>query len=197
MNRGKRITNRTRSAIKTSLDELLQGKNYPDITVDEITRKANVGRSTFYNHYQSKAQVLVEIHRDMFEHLFSGLTTLESWYAPEPPPEIILFLKESRSLGRSPFLLTYKLGSDLDYLMSHINLQLTATIEIKLRGINSDRESSIPLPILAQSISSLYSGMIMSWFTNFHSTDIQEFTSNIHRMARALLFEAFGKNQKD
>ena len=58
----------------------------------------------------------------------------------------------------------YKLGSDLDYLMSNINLQLMAKNEKRLRNAFNDGDSTIPFPILALSISNLYSGLIMSWF---------------------------------
>lgn len=194
MNRGERIANKTQSAIKNSLLELMRKKNYPDISVSEITQRGNVGRSTLYKHYQSKADVLVDIHKDMFEHLFSCLSTSESWFAPEPPSELISFFEESRRLGRNPFSLSYKLGSDLDFLVSNVNLQLTATIEERLRNLWNDGDSSIPLPILAQSISSLYSGLIMSWFTNFQSSNVRQFATDIQRMTRALIVEAIGKN---
>ena len=55
MNRGERISIRTKSAIKKALLELIDEKNYPEITVHEITKRGNVGRSTLYRHYQSKA----------------------------------------------------------------------------------------------------------------------------------------------
>lgn len=194
LNRGERIVNKTKSAIKMALLELIQEKNYPDITVSEITERGNVGRSTLYKHYQSKANVLVDIHKDIFEHLFGGLSTLESWFATKPPSELIFFFKESRRLGRNPFSLSYKLGSDLDYLIRNINLQLTATIEERLRNICIDGDSRIPLPILAQSISSLYSGMIMSWFTKFQSYDIRQFATNMHKLTRSLILESIGKN---
>ena len=51
MNRGERIANKTKSAIKKALLELIQEKNYPDITVSEITERGNIGRSTLYKHY--------------------------------------------------------------------------------------------------------------------------------------------------
>jgi AcrR family transcriptional regulator len=194
MNRGERIANKTKSAIKKALLELIQEKNYPDITVSEISERGNIGRSTLYKHYQSKAEVLVDILKDMFEHLFCGLSTSVSWFAPEPPSELFLFFERYRRSGKNPFLLSYKLGSDLDYLMSNINLQLTAIIENRLRNAFNDEDSTIPFPILALSISNLYSGLIMSWFTKYQSSDIRQFATDIHRMARALIYEAIGKS---
>lgn len=194
MNRGERIANKTKSAIKNALLELIREKNYPDITVSEITQRGNIGRSTLYKHYQSKADVLVDIHKDMFEHLFSGLSTSESWSTSEPPSELILFFEKLRKVGVNPFLLSYKLGSDLDYLINNINFQLTATIEKRLYNSFNDGDSSIPLPILALSISNVYSGLIISWFTNFQSSNVRQFATNMQRMIRALIVEAIGEN---
>jgi len=193
MIRGERIISRTKSSIKNALLELIQEKNYPDITVGEITERGNIGRSTLYKHYKSKADVLVDIHKDMFAHLFSGMSTSESWFSPEPHPELILFFERYQRLGKNPFLLSYKMGSDLDYLISNINSQLTSIIEKRLRNFFDDGDSIIPLPILAQSLSSLYSGLIMSWFTKFQSSDVQEYATIMQKMTGALIFEALGK----
>jgi AcrR family transcriptional regulator len=193
MIRGERITSKTKASIKNALLELIQEKNYPDITVGEITERGNIGRSTLYKHYQSKADVLVDIHKDMFEYLFGSLSTSESWFSQEPPPELVLFFEKHRRLGKNPFLLSYKLGSDLDYLISHIDTQLTSIIDERLRNAFDDGDSTIPLQILAQSISSLYSGLIMSWFTKFQSYDVRKYAATMHKMSRALIFEALGE----
>ena len=192
MNRGKRIVNKTKLATKKALLELIREKNYPDITVSEITKRGNVGRSTLYKHYRSKADVLVDIHRDIFEHLFKEMSTSKAWLAPEPPLELVLFFKRYRNVGRNPFSLSYKLGGDLDYLISHINRELTATVLERLRSAYNDGDYSIPLALLAKSISNLYGGLIMAWFTEFQSFEIQQFARNMHRMIRALIFEAIG-----
>ena len=90
--------------------------------------------------------------------------------------------------------MSYKLGSDLDYLISNINFQLAATVLEKLRHFYNEEDCSIPLPILAQSISYLYSGLIMYWFNKSQSSDVRQFATNMHRMTRALIVEAVGKS---
>ena len=194
MIRGERSISKTKSSIKNALLELIREKNYPDITVGEITERGNIGRSTLYKHYKSKADVLVDIHKDMFEQLFNGLSTSESWLSPEPPDDLVLFFERHRRLGKNPFSLSYKLGSDLDYLISNINTELTSIIEKRLRNCFDDGDSIIPLPILAQSVSSLYSGLIMSWFTKFQSSDVRKYAADMQKMSRALIFEALGEN---
>ena len=65
----RRIT-KTRKAIYTAFLQLLNQKDYESITVQEIIDLANVGRSTFYSHYESKELLLDELCRYLFHHLF-------------------------------------------------------------------------------------------------------------------------------
>ena len=65
----RRIT-KTRKAIYTAFLQLLNQKNFESITVQEIIDLADVGRSTFYSHYESKELLLDELCRYLFHHLF-------------------------------------------------------------------------------------------------------------------------------
>ena len=65
----RRIT-KTRKAIYTAFLQLLNQKSFETITVQEIIDLADVGRSTFYSHYESKELLLDELCRYLFHHLF-------------------------------------------------------------------------------------------------------------------------------
>ena len=58
----RRIT-KTRKAIYAAFLQLLNQKDYESITVQEIIDLADVGRSTFYSHYESKELLLDELCR--------------------------------------------------------------------------------------------------------------------------------------
>ena len=47
----------TRAAINQALMDLIAEREYDDITVGDIIGKADIGRSTFYQHYQNKDEV--------------------------------------------------------------------------------------------------------------------------------------------
>lgn len=55
----RRIT-RTKAALHLALLELVKEKGYAAVTVEEITTRANLGRTTFYLHYQDKEELLLE-----------------------------------------------------------------------------------------------------------------------------------------
>ena len=64
------LITKTRKAIYTAFLQLLNQKNFESITVQEIIDLADVGRSTFYSHYESKELLLDELCRYLFHHLF-------------------------------------------------------------------------------------------------------------------------------
>lgn len=60
---------RTRQLLSTALLTLIENRGYESLTVNDITEQANVGRATFYLHYQDKEQLLVESLEEMFSQL--------------------------------------------------------------------------------------------------------------------------------
>lgn len=63
---------KTRQAIFEAFSELLETNRYENITVGDIIDRADVGRSTFYSHFETKDTLLKAICSDIFEHIFKG-----------------------------------------------------------------------------------------------------------------------------
>lgn len=55
-----RRVSRTRAALRQALVELSRERGYDAVTVEELTARANVGRTTFYLHYRDKEELLLE-----------------------------------------------------------------------------------------------------------------------------------------
>ncbi len=64
-----RRVQKTRKLLQDALIELVSEKGYESVTIQEILDKANVGRSTFYAHFQDKDQLLRSI-LDYLDQLF-------------------------------------------------------------------------------------------------------------------------------
>ena len=64
---------KTREAIFKAFIELLSKKHFNQITVGEIIEKADVGRATFYAHFETKDFLLKDLCEELFCHLFDSV----------------------------------------------------------------------------------------------------------------------------
>jgi len=64
---------KTREAIFNAFCELLSKKHYNQITVGEIIERADVGRATFYAHFETKDFLLKELCEELFCHIFDAM----------------------------------------------------------------------------------------------------------------------------
>lgn len=63
---------KTREAIFNAFIALLSKKDFSQITVGEIIEKADVGRATFYSHFETKDFLLKELCEELFCHIFDS-----------------------------------------------------------------------------------------------------------------------------
>ena len=62
-----RRTNRTRKLLQEALVSLILEKGYEKVTVQNVIDRANVGRSTFYAHFQNMDDLLLSQFDDLRE----------------------------------------------------------------------------------------------------------------------------------
>jgi len=190
--RGQRQTERSKTAVINAFTELLREQSYQTITIQDIVGRANTGRSTFYRYFQSKADIIVEMHKGIFIRVKVGPTSANEWLATDPPPQLVEFLALFRQTSTAPFYSSAALGADADYVMRQMDALLSRCFEESLHRSFEERQSTIPFALLAQSIAATY-----SWFSRAAMqsdcvyTPLQ-FAESIRRLSRAMLREALG-----
>jgi AcrR family transcriptional regulator len=85
---------RTRHALREALLSLMEEQEYNAITVEEITSRADVGRTTFYLHYRDKEDLLLEELGDLVQELTQQIAriSISQWQAEKVPQPPILMI---------------------------------------------------------------------------------------------------------
>lgn len=87
---GDRRTKKTKKSIKDALLSLLQKKKLTKITVSEICQVADIGRGTFYLHYQDIFDLHEQLENELLEYL---LKWVEALYERVEPITFTMFME--------------------------------------------------------------------------------------------------------
>lgn len=153
---------RTQQSLINALLELLSTRHYDKITVQDIVEQANVGRATFYSHYQNKDDLL----KSGFERILDTLVQ-----------QIVSFEKDQclfdtsmlfhHAQGHYDLYRTLIWGSGFELLTKEGHAALSKKIEDRFALLLKDRQPpSIPLPILSNSVAGSLLIMLKWWLDN-------------------------------
>lgn len=78
-----RRTRRTRRLLRDSLLSLILEKGYDAVTIEDITERADLGRTTFYLHYKDKEDLLLKSIQAISDELLSQIS--------DTPPILLVF----------------------------------------------------------------------------------------------------------
>src|SRR5258708_36223635 len=81
---------RTRQLLQGALKQLLESKQFEDISVQDITEAATVNRATFYDHYTDKFALLEALIAGGFHRMFQDRSVRYDRTCPSAAGTIIL-----------------------------------------------------------------------------------------------------------
>lgn len=178
-----RQAHRTRTALKRAFVTLLSESSYETITIGNVADRADVGRSTFYRHYASKADLLLDWHEDIFRGLHLGLYAGTQWLVKEPPVQLTAFFERMHN-SRMPL---HNFGNDGAFVLRRIGVMLTQQIEDNLRQSFANTTMSVPLTIVARSIAGVYVWIFQWWIMEHPPYTAEQMATYTHHMIRSVI----------
>lgn len=154
---------RTRQLLLGALLQLIQEVDYEAITVQDILDRANVGRSTFYAHFQDKEALLLsgaEALREMFAGFQPQLALDDRTW------DFSLALFQHAEAQRPAFkaLLGKKAGN---VVLKHIQTTLAAYLKKGFQAAYpSKKAAAVPLDVFVQYFVSTFLGLFTWWLDN-------------------------------
>lgn len=183
----------TREQLQRALIELIAEKNYDSITVQDITERANVGRTTFYAHFRSKGDLYLQSHFATVDSLGQDALTLDQLLASDPPAYLVKmfeFLAQDRS---KYFQLAW--SSDALLFMREVRKHATEIIERCLRDAFQEQLGQIPVTVLANYLGGAQLTLVWWWVESHAPFSAQEMAVFYQRLQRAALEDALRLNR--
>lgn len=160
---------KTRQAIIDAFVTLLNKTSYEKISVKEIIDTANIGRSTFYSHFETKEELARHICVDLFDHIFSHVI---------PPCSTHNFSNVPQSAESRIAHILYHLRDKKQYYLGILNYDestlflrffrdyMLQKVTIKTTGTYNEYIQRVPEDFLISSLTSSFIGMIRWWLRN-------------------------------
>ena len=157
---------KTRAAIFSAFTSLLAEKSYSKITVQEIIDTANVGRTTFYAHFETKDDLLKELCEELFGHIISSAmdcTHTHGLYSDGNAPESV-FCHLLQHLQENDNNIIGLLSCESSEIFLRFFKDSLNSL-IRSQFVNQDRKANtdIPQDFLINHISGSFVEMVLWW----------------------------------
>lgn len=171
---------RTRNAIFSAFSELLSQKSFSKITVQDIIDAADVGRTTFYAHFETKDDLVREMCAEIFDHIiYDGIKTENCHYygssngAPQDIIQHILFHVRSNRKNITGILSCESGELFLRYFKQYISEVFSNWIVETPEA----QEKQVPREFLIDHVSSSFVNTVQWWINNRMEQSPEELTS--------------------
>lgn len=190
MTKTDRRVQRTRELLQKSLIDLINERGYESITIQDIVDRANIGRTTFYLHYDSKDELLMSCHDAIISEFHIGARHLsrEQFLSRDAPAGMIAayqHLHEKQALLYSIFQ-----GRDSLSILRQIRDWNAQQLQANLRSVFVETESTIPFDLLANYLAGAQIAMLQWWLEKRRTHTPESVAHTFHRLQRAAILDA-------
>jgi AcrR family transcriptional regulator len=193
-NRRDRRVERTQQLIRDALMSLIREKGFEALTVQEIIDRANVGRATFYAHFDNKEDLLVSGFEDLRgslkarqrDALLRGRTVEDRVFGFSH--QVFAHTNEYRDVFRA--MVGKRSGASVQRLLHKLVLDLVRE-DVK-ETVAGTEKNVVPTEALVQFIAGALFGLLMWWLDGKMRLSVDEVNALFRRLAIPALKAARG-----
>ena len=190
MKKRDRRVQKTLKALQKALIELIKQHGYDGITVQDVVNRANVGRTTFYQHYRGKDDLFMSCHEAIVTEFYHIHSQPETLLLPEAPSETIMAYQNLADARMLLYPIFYSQDSVL--ILRRIRERSAQEIETNLRIVFAEADSIIPLDLLANYLAGAQIALMQWWLEKHQPQTPENLAQAFHRLQRAAIRDAFG-----
>ena len=174
---------RTRRLLKAALISLILERGYDDLTIQDITDRADVRRATFYLHYATKDELLAQVLAAMFDELVAQIgptITAGDPLADKTRMEPFLAMFEHVAAHRDLYCTLLSSGAGTR-ISQQIRTYLAGLLMNTLRTQKRDLVT-VPVEALAFYLAGAELGLISWWLDSDSTLSPSEMAQLAHRL---------------
>lgn len=183
---------RTRRQLRDALMELILEKGYDAVTVEDITERADLGRTTFYLHYKDKEELLISSLEAVFDELAAQIMEMpQEWKLGENGAISVAFHHAAENATLYRILLRGQGSVALadrvrDYIAERANIFFSKLVT------DSQLTPKIPLNIIANYYAGSTVGTLAWWLENDMPCPIEEMVQHFRALSMDGVAKALG-----
>ena len=156
---------RTRDAIFTAFGTLLEQKNYSHITVQDILDVANIGRSTFYAHFETKDALLKAVCQELFQHIVDSAVDAshtQGLYSTQAAPKSV-FCHLLQHLEKNNNIVRLLCGENGELFRQYFKDSLNELVRTQVIRDGVDKDLDLPIEFIVNHVSGSFVEMVLWW----------------------------------
>jgi AcrR family transcriptional regulator len=154
-----RRSERTQRLLGGALVSLLLEKRFDAITIQDIVDRANVGRSTFYEHYWDKEDLLTSEIERLIDMLSQQITTDQKDVSVFIPSRALFeHIQDHQCLYQA-----LQRGRGIEIVMRALHDHLRTQAEIQLREAHKEKEYDDLLSVVASYVAGSFVALMQWW----------------------------------
>lgn len=151
---------KTRNAIFEAFIQLLGERDYTQITVGQIIARADVGRATFYAHFETKEFLLKELCQELFDHVFEDRGS--ELFHCAPPGSVFVHLFRHIGCNDSNILRLLRCRNNELFLL-YFKENLTRSLQNQLAVFAHRRDPRLPEDFWVDHICAVFTQTVRWW----------------------------------